>query len=218
MITDRQRAALAAWRSFDGSGPATQAFLLARLAVVPLGALDTDLRSLSGRVLSLGCGHGLLERYLAQINQSVEVDGYELDQGRVEQARRTQGRSPRVRVHAADVTELDPVEQFDAALAVDVMHHLPASRHGVILETLRRHTSPGGRLLVKDIATEPRAKYLWNRFHDRLVAGDTELSCRSPEDMAALAERAGYRVDDVRRMDRHSPYPHYLVAATVQAP
>ena len=218
MITDRQRAAYAAWRTFDGIGAATQAFLLARLAVVPLGALDHELRSLRGRVLSLGCGHGLLERYLAEINPAVEVDGYELDRGRVEQARRTEGRSPRVRVHAADVTRLDPAEQFDAALAVDVMHHIPADRHGPILETLRRHTTPEGRLLIKDIATEPRPKYLWNRFHDRVVAGESELSCRSPEEMAALAERAGFRIEEVRRMDRLSPYPHYLVAATVQSP
>ena len=65
------RAAYRAWRSFDGVGPATQAFLLARMAVAPLGPMDADLRELKGTDISLGCGHGLVERYLAEINPRV---------------------------------------------------------------------------------------------------------------------------------------------------
>ena len=207
------RAAWRAWASYRGLGPRTRAFLLGRAAVAPLGPLGGDLRALRGRVLSVGCGHGLIERYLAEVNVGVEVEGIELDAGRVEAARSTESRSPRVRVRQGDVTRLDRGRAYAAALAVDVFHHLPPERHAPLAEALHDLLEPGGTCLVKDIAPTPRSRYLWNRLHDRIVAGPAPIHCRSPGDMAVVLESAGFRVDEVRRLERSVLYPHYLVRA-----
>lgn len=206
-------AAVAAWRSYRGAPLATRAFLGARLAVVPLGAIDVELRELKGRVLSLGCGHGIVERYLAELNPDVTVDGFELDAERVEAAGRTAAAAPRVRVVCADVTQLPALETHDAALAVDVLHHIAPDAHHDIARALYRCLRPGGTLLVKDIDTRPRWKHRWNELHDRVVAGPDPVHCRSADDMAAVVERAGFDVVDVRRLHRFGPYPHYLVHA-----
>jgi 2-polyprenyl-3-methyl-5-hydroxy-6-metoxy-1,4-benzoquinol methylase len=208
------RAAARAWRTFRGTGATTTAFLAARLAVVPLGDLDATLRSLKGSVLSLGCGHGILERYLAEINPEVEVEGVELDAARVDAAQRTADRSPRVRVRRADVTKLDGDRVHDAAMAIDVLHHVPADAQPEIAVALYRLVRPGGTLVVKDIATRPRWKHRWNALHDRIVAGPEPVHCRAPEEMAELLATAGFDVDRVDRIGRFSPYPHYLVTAT----
>jgi cyclopropane fatty-acyl-phospholipid synthase-like methyltransferase len=191
----------------------TRAFLVARMAVAPLGPLDGDLRSLRGRLLSLGCGHGAIDRYIAEINPSVTIEGVDLDAHRVEQARATEHLAPRVRVSVADVTELDPGDGYDGALAVDVLHHVPFESHAAIAAALLRALKPGGTLLVKDMAPEPRRQYLWNRFHDRIVAGPEPIHCRMPEDMAAVVEDAGFAIADVRRVRRLGIYPQYLVLA-----
>src|SRR4051812_749225 len=93
-----RRAALRGWRSFSGIGAGGQAFLLARLAIIPLGALDAELRGLRGDVLSVGCGHGVLERYLAEINPDVSIVGAELDGERVSAAAATGAAYPRLRI------------------------------------------------------------------------------------------------------------------------
>jgi cyclopropane fatty-acyl-phospholipid synthase-like methyltransferase len=212
MPVDRT-AAWRAWTSFRGLGVGTRAFLLARMAVAPLGPLEPELRALRGRVLSLGSGHGVVDRYLAQLNPLVTIDGVELDKRRVEQARATQDRAPRVRVRVADVTALDPADGYDAAIAIDVLHHVPAQMHSSIAEALYRALNPGGTCLVKEMATEPRRQYLWNRTHDRIVAGPEPIHCRDPDDMAGIFRQAGFEIQDVRRLKRLRIYPQYLVRA-----
>ena len=205
------RAAYRAWASFRGAGPATRAFLLARLVNAPLGPLDADLRALRGRVLSLGAGYGLIERYLTELNPGVAVEGVELDASRVAVAAACP--SPRVSVRNADVRDLPEAGAFSAVLAVDVLHHIALDDHGPILRALADRLEPGGLCLVKDIAVTPTWKHAWNRAHDRLVTGSGDVSCREPEDMARLLARAGFSVERVRRLSPASPYPHYLVRA-----
>jgi cyclopropane fatty-acyl-phospholipid synthase-like methyltransferase len=206
-------AAWRAWSSFRGLGFGTRAFLIARMAVAPLGPLDAEFRALRGRVLSLGSGHGAVDRYLAEINPDVTIEGVDLDKERVEQARATQDRAPRVRLEVADVTTLDPGDGYDAAIAIDLLHHVPADAHGTIARALHRALKPGGTCLVKEMATEPRRQYLWNRTHDRIVAGPDPIHCRAPDDMAEVFREAGFRVEDVRRLKRLRIYPQYLVKA-----
>jgi cyclopropane fatty-acyl-phospholipid synthase-like methyltransferase len=208
------RAAHRAWASYRGASPGVRAFLLGRLANAPLGALDADLRALRGRVLSLGAGYGLVERYLAEINPDVTVEGVELNAGRVRVAAATSAAAPRVRIREADVRDLPEAEPFAAALAIDVLHHLPQEDQGQVIAALRERLAPRGTLLVKDIATTPRWKHAINRAHDRLVAGPEPIHCRAPDDMAAVLESAGLEVTAVRRLSPANPYPHYLVHAT----
>lgn len=212
MALDR-RAAWTAWRSFSPLGPATQAFLLARMAVAPLGPLEADFKALRGRILSLGCGHGAIDRYVAEVNSDVRIEGVDLDAARVEQANRTQDLAPRVSARVADVTTFDPGEGYDGALAIDVLHHVPFEAHARIAHALLRALRPGGTLLVKEMAPEPRRQYLWNRTHDRIVAGPEPICCRLPDDMAEVLRAAGFEITDVRRLRRLRIYPQYLVSA-----
>jgi len=212
MTLDRG-AAWRAWWSFRSLPLATRAFLLARMAVAPLGPMEPELRSLRGRILSLGSGHGLVDRYITEINPEVVIEGVDLDAGRVHQAQATQARAPRVSMRVADVMTFDPGDGFDGALAVDVLHHVSAESHGDIAAALYRAVRPGGRLLVKEMALEPRRQYLWNRTHDRIVAGPDPIHCRMPEDMAGVISQAGFEIGGVRRLQRLHIYPQYLIDA-----
>jgi 2-polyprenyl-3-methyl-5-hydroxy-6-metoxy-1,4-benzoquinol methylase len=213
LVSLDSKAAWRAWISFQGAGPSTLAFLLARMAVAPLGPLDAEFRALRGRVLSLGCGHGVVDRYLAEINSDVTVDGIDLDERRVEIARRTEDRCPRVRARVQDVRMLHSRDQYDAALAIDVLHHVDGDKHVAIAADLLRQLRPGGVLLVKEMGVTPRRQYLWNRTHDRIVAGPEPIHCRDPEDMADVLRHAGFEVEAVRRLKRLRIYPQYLVRA-----
>ncbi|MBV8462735.1 MAG: class I SAM-dependent methyltransferase [Acidimicrobiales bacterium] len=210
MPLDR-RAALRSWSSFDRAGPATRVFLLARLSIIPLDAMDEELRSLRGRVLSVGCGHGLVERYLAEINPNVEVVGAELDADRVELVSASQYRYPRVVVEHGDARDLAGYGDFDAVMAVDVLHHVEYDEQAGVAAAMAGAIRPGGMCLVKDMDVRPAWKYHWNRTHDRIVAHQW-VNCRTPEDMARLFERTGLVAERVERVDRsYGPYPQYVL-------
>lgn len=210
MATGKLRPALRAWKSFGGAPPVVRAFLAARLGLmVPLRDLDRELRGLSGRVLSLGSGYGVLERYLAEINSAVRVEGFEIDAARVELAARTA--PPRVEIREQDVRALDEHHAWDAAIAVDVLHHVPDGDHHELAAALARALKPGGVLLVKDIARTPSWRHGVNRLHDRLATGDGTVFTREPEEMAAVFAAQGFTPELCKRIGRASPYPHYLL-------
>jgi cyclopropane fatty-acyl-phospholipid synthase-like methyltransferase len=204
-------ATLRAWRSYAGAGPGARAFAAARLSNLPLGSLDAELRGLRGRVLSLGSGFGVVERYIAEINAAVEIDGLELDAARVRAADRTQPAAPRVRLRVQDVRSLAEAGAFDGAIAFDVLHHVPLADHAAIARALLAALRPGAPLLVKDIATTPAWQHRFNQVHDRIVTGETSVDARAPEDMADVFAGAGFAVEGSRRIGRVSPYPHYLL-------
>jgi len=203
------RAALAAWRSYGGAPLGVRAFVGARLLLLPLCEMDAELRALRGQVLSLGAGYGAVERYVAAVNDAVEVDGVELDAERVGLA--SAHPAPRVALRAGDVLEQGGSAAYDSALAIDLFHHIPAARHGDLLAAVAATLRPGGTFVVKDIARTPRWKHDWNRLHDRLVAGPEPIHCREPNDMAELGLRSGFASARWRRLARFDPYPHYLV-------
>lgn len=182
------------------------------MANAPLGGLEVDLAELRGRVLSVGCGFGVVERYMAIRNPAIEVVGYELDGARVSAAEATGAAAPRVTVHEADVTELGDLGAFDAALAMDVFHHLEPAGQARLIGALARLVRPGGTVLVKDIATTPRWKHAFNALHDRLAVGE-RTHCRSPASMAEMLADGGLEIDGWSRIARASPYPHYLIRA-----
>ena len=209
MAEGKLRPALTAWRSYAGAPPVVRAFLAARLAILPLGGLDSELRALRGRVLSLGSGYGVLERYIAEINPDVRIEGFELDGERVALA--AASAPPRVAIREQDVRAIDEAHAFDGAFAVDVLHHVPAADHAALAAALKRALRPGGVLLVKDIARTPHWQHEFNRLHDRLVTGDGTIFTREPEEMAAVFESEGFRLERCVRIGAGSPYPHYLL-------
>ena len=208
------RAAARTSGTYTGSGLGTRAYVLARLLVAPLGAVGDELRTVDGRVLSLGSGHGVVERYVAEINPRVRIEGVDLDPRRVELIRATGARSPRVTFTLGDATLLDAPPTYDVILVCDALHHFPVDTHKALADGIAGALVPGGVCVIKELDERPRWKYTWNRLHDRLVAGPEPIVCRSPDDTAALLRGAGLRPERADRTDRPwTPYAHYIVRA-----
>jgi 2-polyprenyl-3-methyl-5-hydroxy-6-metoxy-1,4-benzoquinol methylase len=211
-------AAFRAWRTYRGTGLRTRAFLAARFLVLPRRALAAEFLQLHGRVLGVGSGHGVLARWLAELNPEVTVDGSDIDGSRVALAAASEARSPRVRIHHRDVRALDERDAYDAAVAIDLLHHVPAVDHREIAYAIARALKPGGVVLIKDIALTPRWKHRFNGVHDRLVTGRWENFSREPEDMAAVFESAGFQTERCERVAPLSPYPHFILRARKAPP
>lgn len=209
------RAARRAFATYAGSPARTRAFVAARYVVAPLGPLSEELGRRSGTVLSLGSGLCMVERYLAELHPDLRFEGVDLDPDKVALIAATQGRSPRVSLEEGDATEVDRPDRYDVVLVCDAFHHFPAELHRRAARAVADALAPGGMALVKDLDVSPRWKYRWNQVHDRLVAGPEPITCRSPEDLAALLTEAGLVVERAERIDHAlTPYSHYLVRAT----
>ncbi|QOC91700.1 SAM-dependent methyltransferase [Micromonospora craniellae] len=103
-------------------------------------------------VLDVGCGTGGPTRHVARVT-GAEVSGVSLSGRQVERAGELavkEGLADRVRFARADATALPyPDRCFDAALALEVLVHVPDK--AAALDQVHRVLRPGGRLVLAEL-------------------------------------------------------------------
>jgi SAM-dependent methyltransferase len=199
-------------RSYRGAPVWMRAYVAARICVAPLAVIGSELADVRGRVLSLGCGAAVIERYVAELNPEVEIRGFDLDDRNIGVIGRTIANCPRVSVERHDITRLSEPPVHAAVLLSDVLHHLPPASHLPLARAVEHALAPGGACVIKDLDVEPRWKNRWNQVHDRIIAGPEPIHCRALDEMTSLFGRVGLHVERSERIDhRWTPYAHYLI-------
>ncbi|NLU78252.1 methyltransferase domain-containing protein [Micromonospora sp. HNM0581] len=119
------------------------------------------------RVLDIGCGTGGPTRRIAH-RTGAEADGISLSGRQVDRANELaaeEGLDRRVRFTRADATDLPfPDDSFDAALALEVLVHVP-DKTAALIEA-HRVLRPGGRLVLAELTLTrpmgPEQQRIWS--------------------------------------------------------
>lgn len=172
----------------------------------------------AGRILEIGCGHGLFALHLALTGPDRTVVGTDVDGDKIRAAQRAAAGIANLTFAPAAPGEL-PEGTWDAVCIVDVLYLIDREGERALLHEAARRLRPGGVLLVKEMATEPAWKFRWMAFQERLsvqVLGITEghdLTFVPPEELAGWMTEAGLVDVAHRRLDRGHLHPHHLVTA-----
>lgn len=112
-----------------------------------------------GRVLDLGCGHGLFTVLAASRSPEREVVGIDLLKSRLQVGRAVAERYgiANVRFERRSIDD-PPRGDFDAIVIADVLMYVPREFHLSILRGCVDRLSPGGILLVKEQVLAPSWK------------------------------------------------------------
>ena len=190
----------------------------------------------TGRILEIGCGHGLFSVYAALASSARAVHGVDIDQHKIAVAQVVAGG-----VDADlefDVTPSGAVSPgpWDAIVVVDMLYLLPAEQQQQLLTEAAGELAPGGRLVIKEMSRTPRWKAAWNTAQETLavsILGITERASTpaapragtergvgparfefvAPETMALWLADAGLETSS-RRLDRGRIHPHHLLVAS----
>lgn len=173
----------------------------------------------AGRILEIGCGHGLFSSYLALAEPGRHVVGTDVDQAKIEIARRAAGRARALGARLAFQPAPDgsvPDGPWTAIVIVDVLYLLDRDGERRLLAACAGRLAPGGVLVVKETDDRPRWKAAWTRAQETVavrVLGLTEggrPSFTPPRQLAQVIEAAGLAVEG-RRVDRGYLHPHHLL-------
>ena len=169
-----------------------------------------------GRVLEVGCGHGLFSGYLAQRSPRLRVHGVDIDAGKIAVAR-TAERPGRLDFEVGRPGSV-PDGPWDGVVLVDVLYLLDEAAQRALLTSCAAVLAPGGVLVVKDMATRPRWKARWNARQEtlsvrvlKITAGSPEFTFVDADERARWLAEAGLRDVRARRLDRGRMHPHHLL-------
>jgi 2-polyprenyl-3-methyl-5-hydroxy-6-metoxy-1,4-benzoquinol methylase len=169
----------------------------------------------AGRVLDLGCGFGVMANYLALAEPARQVIGMDLNARRIAIAQTTVGARANIQFIAANVmdTNLPPC---DAVMMTDVLHHLEYEQQAQLFGRIRQLLAPNGVLLIQEVNTRPRWKYLMSLLSDILLYwADGLPNFRSERDWVTLLEQHQFRNVRVLRGDSRTIFARVSYVATV---
>jgi len=199
---------------FDDQPVAVRAFVRARHLLCPMMAIERRVPP-AGRILELGCGHGLFSALMAAASPDRSVLGVDPSAAKIRVASGLTSRLPNVRFMQGTVD--DVVEAgLDAVAIVDVLYLLAPEEKERVLRQLLGLLAPGGRLVLKTNDTHPAWKYRWAKLQEQvmtglgLTMGHGGLHFFSCAQTVALLRRVGFREVQVAHLPTLLPYPHTL--------
>ncbi len=137
----------------DGQAAANRSYFLGPMASQDLASvpeIDAALRA-GGRVADVGCGMGWSSIGIARAYPQARVDGFDVDEPSVEQARRhaeEAGVADRVRFTTVDAAAAGEPGSYDLVTAFECVHDL--ADPVAVLAAMHRMVRPGGTVLVVD--------------------------------------------------------------------
>jgi 2-polyprenyl-3-methyl-5-hydroxy-6-metoxy-1,4-benzoquinol methylase len=207
-----------ALRLYADAGAATRAHVRIRWYTCPFppiaGALPED-----GRILEVGCGHGLFSAFLALQAPRRSVRGIDIDAAKIDEARaaaaKAQAMGADLDFAVARSGELLP-GPWDGIVIVDVLYLLDEDAQVSLLRACAEALAPGGVLAIKEMADQPRWKFRWNRLQETLsvrvlrITQGASFTFLPPARLAAVLSEAGLRTSSVR-LDQGRMHPHHLL-------
>lgn len=198
--------------------PAIKFYTIVRFKIINLRFLLEIEQHLpdEGKILDIGCGFGLFALYMAACKPNVQVIGLDINRRRLQIAESSAAKLglTNVSFRFGDLREWKPTERIDGAYALDVFHHIPVESGNSLLTTLCSHLRPGGKFILKDIDTHPRAMMFFTYLLDLLMSPRDSFYYRSATVWQKQLESIGFEKPFLHYLWDVLPYPHILLVAT----
>ena len=187
-----------------------------KLLMFPLFSLDPLVPD-KGTIVDAGCGDGLIANMLVLSKPERSVYGFDLDPQKIETAKLVSRDRANVTFERKDIGDCD-LKRCDCVIISDVFYLLDDDTKRSFLTKAYRVLSPGGLLLVKEVDTHPRWKFLFNYMQELMavrVLGWTEgqkFYFWSAQTMKKELADAGF--SQIKDVPLHQGYPYSHVAYT----
>jgi 2-polyprenyl-6-hydroxyphenyl methylase/3-demethylubiquinone-9 3-methyltransferase len=172
-----------------------------------------------GRLLEVGCGHGLFANEAALLSPRLSVVGIDPASEPIRWAQTTVGSRSNLVFRCDRVEELGDGD-FDAIAIVDVLYLVPRFSWLAFLGACRERLRPGGRLILKEVDTTPRWKFYKCLAQETIsvrllrVTLGNQLTFVPRDEMYRILNDAKFQDVTATDLGRGYSSPHILYEAT----
>ena len=183
----------------------------------PFGEIEKEIPT-AGKILDVGCGHGLFVFLCALESEHRSVTGTDVDEAKVKAAKAVAEEAGEVLQRVQFILGgTIPNGHWDGISFIDVLYLLPDAEKESIVRAAATSLAKGGVLVIKEITKRPLLKYIWAFLQEiaavkimRLTAGRT-VRFADPLEIARWMKEEGLQVK-TRRVDKGYMHPHHLIA------
>jgi len=179
----------------------TRIFLRLRWRLTPYSVMIAKLPP-EGKILDLGCGHGLLSLAAALAAPGRQMVGIDHDEHRIAHAQKATQGVPNLSVQTGNI--LTPAAEHKTAHAVtliDVLHYFPPSDQQQLLNQVHGILVSGGIALIREVDPSGGFFSQWNRFYEKLAtslgftrSNSAQLYFRTPAQWKEFLQSFGFTV------------------------
>jgi 2-polyprenyl-3-methyl-5-hydroxy-6-metoxy-1,4-benzoquinol methylase len=173
---------------------------------------------LDGRLLEVGCGHGLFSNLAALSSPTLSVLGVDPAVEKVRWAQASVRGRENIRFELGTVDDVAE-HGFDVVVVLDVLYLVPRERWIRFLGDCRSRLRPAGRLLLKEVDVRPRWKFLRCVLQETLsvrllgITLGSRFAFAGATEMTAVLEEAGFEQIERSALGRGYLTPHVLYEA-----
>jgi len=153
----------------------------------PLEEIDKILPQ-RGLIYDLGCGEGVIAKYLANSSASRRVIGVDVDKKRLPKIK-----SQNLSFEAGDIRSFR-LETADGVIISDVLHHLSAIDQKKLLIKISQCLKKGGVLVIKEIDKNEFIRGHLSRLWDFLLYPKDKIHYWRSNDLRVFLKSLGFAV------------------------
>lgn len=157
-----------------------------RSHILPLTQIDQAL-PLKGVILDLGCGEGVITKYLAQI-KTRKIIGIDSDKKRVSAIN-----TGNISFKVGDIRKI-PIRNVDGVVTSDVLHHLSKNEQIRLLQKIFVGLRKNGVLVIKEIDTNEFVRSKLSRFWDFILYPKDKISYWDSNELTKYLKSLGFIV------------------------
>lgn len=187
-----------------------QLYHFLRLSIFPLKSFFLVFQKIKhgSNIISIGCGYGTIETLLAIFYPKIHITGCDTSVSRILAAQNSTKHLQNLSFIQVDASSIN-LDLFDTIICNDILHHLEDTSQTKLLKKISQNNIKS--IIIKDVDLFPRWKYMWNYFHDFIMAGPP-LNYKPSSFFDEYLKNVGF-FTTLTRLDIWQPYNHYILYA-----
>lgn len=192
-------------------------FELIRSALCPFDQIETYVPK-KGKILDLGCGHGIFCRLLIKRSPSRRVLGIDPQLAKINIATRAVNGMKNIEFKKGVLEDITKFK-FDCITIIDVLYLLSPSKKTTLLKRVKKLLKPKGYLVLVEVSSKPSFLYNLIKLEEYIMVkifqytySDTKnLYFQSDNNYLKLLKKTGFKNIRFKKIQGLSPYPKHIL-------